>query len=437
MPLNSSPLPPNAGATTPSVGADGPQRVPRSERWRAVGAQFMQRARETLQFAVRRTTDVRLTQVAGSLTFVTVLSMVPLLAVALSLFTAFPLFAEFRSSIEKNLLSGMLPQQYAPTLLRYLNNFTSKAGGLTAMGLAFLLFTALSMVLTVDRVFNDIWRVSRRRRLLRSVLLYWCLLTLGPLVIGAMLSATSWVLSMSGGLTRRLPEALLAVLEFTPFVLGLCALAVAYVVVPNRKVLWRDAFIGALVAALLGEAMRAGFSWYVKAGTVSTIYGAFAVFPLFLIWIYLSWLTVLFGAAVAATVPMLRSTRFADETRAGNQFVTAVALLRALLLARAGTGNEGLALDVLARAVRCPTDDAERLLRQLEELGYVAPLDGIRRGSWLLICDPDQTNLTALFKRMAVDPDNLLVQDDPDGLARWLTGGLQSDWIAQPLSKVL
>ncbi len=427
----------NSSSPTPDIDVTATQDLPRRERWHACFAQFMQRARETLQFAVRRTADVRLTQVAGSLTFASVLSMVPLLAVALSLFTAFPLFAEFRTALEKNLLSGMLPQQYAPTLLRYLNNFTAKAGGLTAMGLVFLLFTALSMVLTVDRVFNDIWRVTRRRRLLQSMLLYWCLLTLGPLVIGAMFSATSWVLSVSGGLTRQLPEALLAVLEFTPFVLGLCALAVAYVVVPNRKILWRDAFIGALVAALLGEAMRAGFAWYVKAGTVSTIYGAFAVFPLFLMWIYLSWLTVLFGAAVAATVPMLRSTRFTDETRAGNQFVTAVALLRVLLIGRAGAGMEGMTLDQLARTARCPADDTERLLMQLEELGYVARLSGTRRGSWLLFCDPEQTNLSALFKRLAVDPDNLLVQDDPDGLARWLARGIQSDWITQPLTKIL
>jgi membrane protein len=397
----------------------------------------MRNGREILQFAMRRAGDVRLAQVAGGLTFTTVLSVVPLLAVALSLFAAFPLFAEYRVALEKNLLSGMLPEQYAPMLMRHLNNFTAKAGGLTAMGLAFLLFTALSMVLTVDRIFNDIWRVTERRRLVQRVLLYWCLLTLGPLVIGASLSAASWVLSASAGWTRKLPAELLAVLELTPFFLGASALVAAYAVIPNRKVLWRDAILGALVASVLGEAMRAGFGWYIRAGTVASIYGAFAVFPLFLLWIYLSWLTVLFGAAVAATAPLLRSTRFADETRAGNQFITAVALVRALLAAhRLAGGDRGVPLAELTRAARCAPDDAERMLQQLEQLGYAARLDGPHRGSWTLICDPRCTSLAALFKRLAVDPDNSLVRDGA-ALGNWVASGLRADWIARPLDETL
>lgn len=410
----------------------------RVDQWAQRFGPRLQAAREVLRFALRRARSVRLAQVAGGLTFTTVLSLVPLLAVALSLFAAFPLFADFRVSLERGLLRGLLPEQYAPQILRYLAEFTAKAGRLTAFGLAFLLVTALSMILTVDHVLNDVWRVHARRPLVRRVLLYWSLLTLGPLVVGASLSVTSYVASMSAGWTAQLPGALRTLLEFTPFVLGVTAVAATYVTVPNRQVLWRDAWTGALVAALLGEAMREGFAWYIKAGTVAGIYGAFAVLPLFLLWVYLSWLVFLFGAVIAATLPALRATRFADETRAGNAFVTAIALLRHLHDgARRGVAEARVPLAALARAARCSPEDAEQMLRALEELGYVARLGGAHAGAWLLACDPAHTDLVAVFRRFAVDPDNTLIARDPDGLGRWMQAGLRADWIARPLAETL
>lgn len=407
----------------------------RVDRWPERLAPWVEQARSVLEFALRRADDVRLMQVAGSLTFTTVLSLVPLLAVVLSLFTAFPLFSEFRVSLEKDLLRGLLPEQYSPVILRYLNDFAAKAVRLTAFGLIFLVITALTMIMTVDHVLNDIWRVRARRPLMQRFLLYWSLLTLGPLVIGASLSASSFVLSMSAGWTAKLPDAMRAALEYTPFVLGTAALAAMYIVVPNRKVLWRDALVGALIAAALGEFMRDGFAWYIRAGTVASIYGAFAVLPLFLMWVYLSWLAILFGAAIAATLPMLRATRFADETRAGNRFLTAVALLRTLLAARASGEDDGrLPVDALAKAVRTPADETELLLAELENLDYVSRLDGAHAGKWLLTCDPAATNLVPLFRRFAVDPDNSLVARDVADLSAWVGEGLRAAWIEAPLA---
>ncbi len=408
----------------------------RIDQWPRRVTPALARARDVLRFALRRARAVRLAQVAGGLTFATMLSLVPLLAVALSLFTAFPLFAEFRVSLEKGLLRGLLPEQFAPLLLRYLNEFASKAGRLTAFGLVFLLLTAMSMILTVDRVFNDIWQVHTRRPLVQRVLLYWSLLTLSPLALGASLSAASYVATSSAGWSARLPGAAFTVLEYTPFVLGISAVAAAYVVVPNRKVRWRDAAVGALIAALLGELMREGFAWYIRTGTVANIYGAFAVLPLFLLWVYLSWLVILFGAAIAATAPMLGATRLVDETRPGNEFITAVALLRALQNARRSGDNGGrVTLKALARAVRSTPADAERVLMALEKLGYVSPLAGTQAGTWLLTCDPARANLVAAFRHFAIDPANTLALCD-DGLGRWLQAGLQADWIAHPLDEI-
>jgi membrane protein len=409
----------------------------RVDRWPQRVWPWIDWARDVLAFSARRAGDVRLAQVAGSLTFTTTLSIVPLAAVGLSVFAAFPLFAEYRVTFERMLLGELLPAQISVTILRYLNDFSANAARLTAFGLLFLVITALLMIHTVDRVLNDIWRVQARRGLLARMLVYWALLTLGPLAIGASLSATSYVLALSRGPLARPSGIVEGALDLAPFVLGGLTRAALYVVVPNRKVYWRDALVGGFVASALGELLSAVFGVYIRAGTSASIYGAFSAVPLFLLWMYVSWYAVLFGAAIAATLPMLRTTRFADERRAGNRFITAVALLRELLQARASGSDDGrLPAATLARAVRFPEDGVERLLAELERLGYVSRLDGAHAGKWLLTCDADRTTLLPLFARLAVDPGNSLLAAQP-GLGAWLDSGLQAQWLQRPLAAAL
>jgi membrane protein len=406
-------------------------------RWPEHVGPWVDRTREVLAFAARRAADVRLAQVAGSLTFTTVLSLVPLLAVALAVFSAFPLFTEYRVALEKLLLRELLPQQISATILRYLNDFAVKAAGLTTFGLLFLVITALLMILTVDRALNDIWRVRQQRSMMARILVYWALLTLGPLAAGASLSASSYVLSVSAGASAKSGGLVRLLLDVAPFALGGVALAALYVIVPNRKVRWRDALVGGFVASALGELLSQGFAVYIRAGTVTGVYGAFSAVPLFLLWIYLSWFALLFGAAIAATLPMLRLTRFADERRAGNRFITAVALLRVLLQARIEGSDDGrLSLAALARAVRSFEDQTERLLIELERMGYVSRLDGAHAGKWLLTCDTGQTTLLAAFAQLAVDPSNSLLAAQPV-LRDWLDAGLGGRWLQQPLAAVL
>jgi membrane protein len=395
-------------------------------------------ARDALAFAARRARDVRLSQVAGSLTFTTVLSLVPLAAVALAMFSAFPLFAEYRVALEQMLLKSLLPEQLSHTILRYLNAFAAKATQLTALGLGFLVLAALAMVLTVDRVLNDIWQVRQRRPLAQRVLIYWALITLGPLLVGASLAATSYVATVSGGFVRQLPRGARELFDLASLAIGALAFAALYVFVPNRDVRWRDALIGGFIASALGEAVKAGFTAFIARGTYQSIYGAFAVLPVFLVWVYLSWWVTLFGAAIAATLPQLRMTRFADETRPGNRFVTAVALLAALLDAlRSGTNGGRLTIDALSAAVRAAPDQVEALLLELERLDYVARLDGPHAGRWLLTCDPTRANLVPLFKRLVLDPANTLVTRDPERLGRWVEEALAAEWITRPLAGAL
>lgn len=418
-------------------GAQTLRAFARLDRWPVRVGPLFEQARDVLEFAAQRAREMRLPQVAGSLTFTTVLALVPLLAVALSIFATFPMFGEFRAALEKNLLRELLPEQYAAQLLRYLNNFAAKATQLTAYGLLFLAATAMLMIHTVERALNELWLVQQQRPWTQRIVIYWTLITLGPILIGASLAATSYLLSASAGLVQQLPGLLRAALDLLPLVVSGLAYAALYVLVPNRKVRWRDALIGGFAAALVGEAIREGFAVYIRTGTVATIYGAFAAVPLFLLWVYLAWFVVLFGAAIAATLPMLRTTRFADERRAGNRFVTAVALLRTLYDGhRRGAEAARIDTETLARTVRLFPEEAERLLGELERLNYVARLEGINAGRWLLVCDPDRTDLAEVFKRFAVDPANTLIARDEAVLGAWMKRALEADWLRAPMSRV-
>jgi membrane protein len=398
---------------------------------------WLDHARDVLAFAGRRARDVRLNEVAGGLTFTTVLSLVPLLAVALALFSAFPLFAEYRNALEKTLVTSLLPAQISATILRYLQEFAAQATRLTAYGLVFLVVAALMMILTVDRVLNDIWRVRQRRPLAQRVLIYWALITVGPILFGGSLALTSYLAALSGHVVQQLPLGLHQALDLVPLAVGGFAFAAMYVFVPNRPVQWRDALIGGFIASALSEVAKATFTGYIARGTYQSIYGAFATLPVFLLWVYISWWVTLFGAAIAATLPMLRLTRFADETRAGNRFITAVALLNALYRAlREGRNAGRLSTSALALQLRTYPDQVERLLVELETLDYVSQLDGRHTGHWLLTADPNKANLVPIFKRLAVDPGNTLITRDVAGLGRWMSQGLAADWIERPLAEV-
>jgi len=391
----------------------------------------VQRGREVLAFAARRARMAQMHQVASSLTLTTVLSIVPLLAVALAMFAAFPMFSDLREAFEKLLVKNLLPSEFNASILRYLRQFATKAAGLTAFGLAGLAASALLMIFTIDAALNSIFHVRRQRPVGQRVLIYWALISLGPIVMAASLSLTSYFasLSLAGVPKGGLPAWGVGLAQIA--LVGL-ALAVLYVYVPYCKVQWRDALIGGFTVALISQAVKEGFSVYVSAGTVTSIYGAFSALPVFLIWVYLSWLLALFGASVTATLPMLRSIRFADELRPGNAFLTAVALLSELLKAR-DAGRPEVRLEVLARAVVSFPEEAEDLLRELEAHGYVAELSGEHSTCWMLLADPARTNLVAVFEALAVDGGNSLVASARPELSRWMKQGLAADWIARPL----
>ncbi len=255
----------------------------------------------------QRARKERLPQVAGSLTFTTLLSIVPLLAASFALFTRFPVFKRFKDALQEFLLSRLIPPDIARTVLKYLNQFAANASGLTWVGSLFLLGTAVAMLLTVENALNQMWEVKRNRPFFKRVGLYLLMLALGPPVLGLSLWATSYLLGSSLGLIGTLPPSLAFVLGLGPFMLGVVALTSMFYLVPNTKVRLLDAVAGGLLASVAFELGKRGFTAYlVKVPTYKAVYGAFAALPMFLLWVYFSWLVTLIAAMLTANLARTR-----------------------------------------------------------------------------------------------------------------------------------
>jgi membrane protein len=255
------------------------------------------------RLTIRRARKERLAQIAGSLTFTTVLSIAPFLAVSFALFTRFPMFRQFEDALEEHLLKSLLPTEMARTVLKYLNQFAANASDLTLVGSLFLLAAAIALLLTVENAFNQIWNVKRNRPFYKRVGLYALMLAVGPVVLGVSLWATSYVLVASLGLIGTLPPSARFVLNLGPMLLSAVVVTSLFYFVPNTKVRLRDAIAGGLIAGVALELGKRGFTTYlIKVPTYKAVYGAFAVLPVFLLWVYFSWLVTLTAALVAANL---------------------------------------------------------------------------------------------------------------------------------------
>ncbi|MFA7680401.1 MAG: YihY family inner membrane protein [Pigmentiphaga sp.] len=366
---------------------------------------FLGKAWRLIQFALARATNERVTQVASSLTYTSVLSMVPLLTVGLALFTAFPLFQDFQAALEEFLMSNLMPANISDNIVQYLNVFAAKAGGLTAVGGGFLLVTAVLLMLTIDKALNEIWHVRRPRRLSQKILIYWAMLTLGPVLLGASLWATTMAVRTSMGLAGSMSWVLEFLLSFLPMVLSGVGFTFLFMVVPNRHVEIKDAAVGGFASAIILEIMKAGFAFYLtQVPTYTLIYGAFAAIPIFLVWVYVSWLVILLGAILAASLPLIRMGRWVPNKRAGDAFIDALAILRALYEVQ-GAPSPGLSLKALHQSLNLDYDELMDVFDALAELGYVARIgeEGSATERWALVCDPQTAPLGPIMDKLLLD----------------------------------
>jgi len=253
----------------------------------------------SLTLTIRRARQERLLQIAGSLTFTTLLSIVPFLAVSFALFTRFPMF----SRLEPDFLSSLLPADIARTVIRYLNQFSANASELTWIGLLSLMVTVVALLLTVESALNQIWNVKRTRPLLRRVGLYVLLLLVAPPALGASLWASSYLIGLSLGVLGPVPNSAAFLLGLGPAALNWAGLTSLFRYLPSAQVRWRDAMVGGLIASAALELGKHGFATYVLTiPTYKAVYGAFAVLPVFLLWVYFSWLATLTAGLIAANL---------------------------------------------------------------------------------------------------------------------------------------
>ncbi|HWU97659.1 MAG TPA: YihY family inner membrane protein [Oxalicibacterium sp.] len=373
--------------------------------------------RDLFRFAARRLDEERLPQVAGSLTFTTVLALVPILTIALAIFTTFPLFNTFRASLEAYFVQNLMPRGIANTILGYLTQFSSKATRLSAFGAVALIVTAVAMMLMIDRVFNQIWRVKTKRPITQRILVYWAIVTLGPLLIGASITLTSYLFSATNGAVRHVPFLGGMFYSSISILLTTVAFTLLYIVVPNRPVEWRDALCGGLLAALAFEIIKRLFAIFVvKVPTYTVIYGAVAAFPIFLVWLYLGWLITLGGAVVTAALPIVKYERWWHVPQPGSAFVDAMALLEVLYVARASSQSAVVDTKLIRDKTRLGFDEAEALLQKMLDAGWVGRIkaEGTRRmqwgkritdglDSWVLLANPQYLTLADIYRLFVFD----------------------------------
>ncbi|MGH8728587.1 MAG: YihY family inner membrane protein [Burkholderiales bacterium] len=343
----------------------------------------------------------RCLKTAGSLTFTTLLALVPLITIVFTVMAAFPTFADFSTPVKVFLLENLVPEAAGRIITVYMQQFSDNAARLTALGIAGLAVTSVMLMMTIDSEFNEIWRVSRPRPLRHQILMYWAVLTIGPLLIGASLSITSTLVTLSLGYFGGLESAGVVMLKWTSTLLTCFAFAWLYWVVPNRHVRLVHALIGGIVAGLAFEGMKRGFALYVSQfPTYQLIYGTFASFPIFLLWIYLSWLIVLAGAVIAACLPYWQDQVWRMRTGPAGEFYAALQVLKSLHDAHL-TGSV-LTTAQLKERIRFKLEDIEGIIARLSAAGWVRPVIG---GGMTLSRAAGEIKVADVYRLFVFEPD--------------------------------
>lgn len=357
-----------------------------------------------------RFADDRLGQTAGALTFTTLIALVPLLTVALAVVTAFPIFDQFQTVLQRWLVESLIPESISRQVLGYLTQFTTKASRLGSFGFAALMLSAVALMLTIDRSLNTIWRVRQQRAWGQRLLLYWAALTLGPLLVAAGLLTMASVITWSGGSLRYQGPGVKMALGMLEFLLLWGGISALYRLVPNTYVAWRPVLVGSFVTALVLEGARSVLAWYLASmPTFSLIYGTFATVPILLVWIYTAWVVVLFGAVLVASWPSLsQGLSDAHDSHAGQSFALSLGCLRLLQQARMQSAG-GLGLDGLAQPLQADPWQVQEVLDTLVQLDWVGVLNQPQALRYALLIDLASTRAAPLMNQLLLN-DNAQTQ---------------------------
>ena len=346
------------------------------------------------RFTLSRFLDEGCLQAAGALALTTLFALVPLVTAVFGVMAAFPVFTEWRDAV-----SGFVFRNFVPAtgeaVQRYLTLFAENASKATAVGIVVLLASGVALMLSIEDAFNRIWRVPRSRGTTSRVVRYWAVITLGPMLVVAALGISSYLFALpfleEVDTELSLKTRLIGLL---PFLIQWLTLFLAYALIPNRSVRWRDSAIGALVAAVLFEIAKRAFAFYaIESANYEQIYGALSIVPIFVFWIYISWVVVLLGASLAASLSAFDYRPGELQLMPDNKFRGLLRVLGHFIVAQ----RSGIALhsrDLCEREQFLTDDLIQEFLRQLSNSGLVRRGED---GAWALTRDLATTTLYDLY----------------------------------------
>lgn len=348
-------------------------------------------------FVIRRFSEERVLQAAASMTFTTLLALVPVLTVIVAVASIFPVFDRWSDSFVSFVNQTIVPQG-ADMVFDYIDAFRDQANRLTAIGSVMLVVTSLMLIRTIDNAFNRIWRVNTQRPWMMQFLVYWALLTFGPLSLGVgisfMVGSVQDSVLSSGA--QQWTDALKTAARLAFMTVLLWGL---YRFVPNRFVPARQAFVGALITAFCLETARFLFTWYMgNFDGYRSIYGAFAAVPFFLLWLNLLWTLLLCGAVLTSSLSYWQGEAFRRGFDSRGRFDDVLKIL--LLLDAAQKEGRTLSVQEFRRHINMGYDELGELLEKLARYGYIYS----GRQGWVLKTGADSIELSELFKLFVYRP---------------------------------
>ncbi len=338
----------------------------------------------------RHFSEDRLFDEAASLSYTSLLSMVPLLAVVFGVASAFPVFQQWSDQLQSFVFANFVPAS-GDQVQAYLTVFLESVGKLTLPGTLVLIVTALLLMVRIERAFNLIWRVPTARSIRNRVVMYWAVLTLGPLALGAAvaLSAQPVFEQVAVGVSTHSNWRALGI-----FSLSWLAFTLMFLLVPNRRVHFTHALVGAFVSALLFGLAKKAFVSYVANASFNVIYGALATIPIFLFWLYLVWIVILLGASLAASLTTFNDRKADWGWPKKWEFLLAYRLIGYLW--KAQIAGKALSMEALSGMLEGATESG--LASQLGLLFDAGIVTRSESGSWLLCRDLDTVSLLDLYR---------------------------------------
>ena len=395
-----------------------------------------ERSMALLTFTWHRFLEDRCMQTAGALAYTSIFALVPLTAAILGILAAFPVFAEWRDKLTAWVFTNFVPAA-GDTVQGYITEFAANASKTTAVGILVLFFSAVSLMMSIEDAFNRIWRVPNARGHASRFVIYWTALTLGPLLLVAALAISSYLIALPfidvAATELSLKTRMLSAL---PFLIVWSSLLAGYMIIPNRAVRFGHALLGSFIAAALFEAAKRGFALYATRTSYTQVYGAIAIVPIFIFWIYLSWAIVLFGASLTASLNAFDYRPPGQRLARGQEFA---GMLRVLgHFAAAHRDGRGLKSETLMAAEPFLTDDL--LQRYLADLHRIGLIQCNELGEWVVVRDFATVSLLEIYEEGSYRlPNDASIAREEPGQVREMLARLAAnvrDGLDVPLAEI-